>query len=88
MGRNDRGLSNNGIVAVLGGGGISAQPFDDRVQVVCSAGHVDVDGLVRHGGDDIVVGAGNSQVGARVRLARPYTTWVWPARVTWPANIS
>src|SRR6478609_9346972 len=21
---------------------------------------------------------------ARVRLARPYTTWVWRARVTWP----
>ena len=51
---------------------------------VCSTGHVDVDGLVRHGGDDIVVGAGNSRVGARVRLARPYTTWAWPARVTWP----
>jgi hypothetical protein len=40
-------------VALLGGGGISAQPFDDGVQVVCSAGHVDVDGRVRHGGDDI-----------------------------------
>ena len=25
-----------------------------------SAGHVDVDGVVGHGGDDIVVGAGNS----------------------------
>ena len=59
-------------VALLGGGGISAQPLDDRVQVVCSADHVDVDGLVRHSGDDIVVGAGNSRVGARVRLARPY----------------
>jgi hypothetical protein len=59
-------------VALLGGGGISAQPLDDRVQVVCSAGHVDVDGLVRHSGADIVVGAGNSRVGARVRLARTY----------------
>ena len=56
-------------VALLGGGGISAQPLDDRVQVVCSAGHVDVDGVFGHGGDDIVVGAGNSRVGARVPLA-------------------
>jgi hypothetical protein len=39
-----------------------------------SAGHVEVDGLVGHRGDQVVIGAGSPGVGARERLSGPDRT--------------